>query len=378
MLLGDLLKVTSNKMSNKKEAFMGVKVREKKLSDGRKSLYLDIYHNGHRQYEFLEIYLTTDRQQNKESKLLAENIRAKRQLEMQNTDHGFTPQFKKKVDFVKYFETSYQEKAKTGVIRDIQNYTGTLLHLKGYTGGSVQIGSIDRKWVEGFKAYLLSKGMKQSSGNNYLNRLRAVLRIAGKEGFTQANATDLVKGFAVTEVEKNFLSADEVAKLAATPNPNHPDVKRAFLFACFTGLRYSDLQALTWGDVKEGKIHFRQKKTEGFEYIPLNQTALQILAQCRGVNEVPFSEKLIFDLPGKGHLSKCVLPWVKAAGITKHITFHCSRHTFATSLLTAGADLYTTSKLLGHKSISSTAIYAKIVDEVKKNAVDALGAVEVV
>ena len=160
-------------------------------------------------------------------------------------------------------------------------------------------------------------------------------------------------------------------KLVETPCKN-PDIKRAFLFACNTGLRFSDVKALTWGDLKDGRIHFRQKKTLGFEYMPLNERALSIIAQCRKENELPLPEKPIFNIPDKSHISFKLKPWFKAAGVSKNITFHCSRHTFATSLLTAGTDLYTTSKLLGHRNISTTAIYAKIVDEKKLKAVNSL------
>ena len=103
---------------------MSIKVREKKLSDGRISLYLDIYHSGRRSYDFLEIYLTKDRQKNKELKELAENIRAKRELELKSTDYGFSPQFKKKVNFLDYFKKVYEEKQSNEGLRGVENYKG--------------------------------------------------------------------------------------------------------------------------------------------------------------------------------------------------------------------------------------------------------------
>src|SRR5271157_3264949 len=109
---------------------MSVKIREKKLKDGRLSLYLDIYHNGRRAYEFLDIYLTKDKQLNKESKELAENIRAKRQIELQSTDHNYTPQFKKKVNFLDYFKQVYLHKQEHEGLRGVENYKGTLRHIE--------------------------------------------------------------------------------------------------------------------------------------------------------------------------------------------------------------------------------------------------------
>ena len=350
---------------------MSVHLREKNLSDGRVSLYLDIYHKGHRHYEFLEIYLTKDRQQNKESRSLAENIRAKRLLEMQSAEYGFSPQFKKKIDFLTYFKQYFETREKNEGLRGIVNYKCTLKHLEAYCKSQpTSIGTIDEKWLEGFKAYVASK-VQKSTANLYYAKVKAAIRQANKEGYMSRNPSENVKYFAVAESERSFLTEDEVHKLAQTPCSS-PDVKRAFLFACHTGLRFSDVKALTWGDIKDGRAHFRQKKTLGFEYLPLNESALSIIAQSRKENELPLAEKPVFNIPDKSHISAKLRPWLTAAGISKEITFHCSRHTFATSLLTAGTDLYTTSKLLGHRNISSTAIYAKIVDEKKLKAVNSL------
>ncbi len=103
---------------------MSVLLREKKLSSGKISLYLDIYHNGKRYYDFLRLYITKDRAANKEIKKLAESIRSKRELEIQNSDHGFIPQFKKKINFVEYFEKLTKEKNR-------DDWLSTLKHLKG-------------------------------------------------------------------------------------------------------------------------------------------------------------------------------------------------------------------------------------------------------
>lgn len=350
---------------------MSVKLREKALKDGRKSFYLDIYYNGHRSYQFLDMYLTNNKQTNKETRALAEVIRAKKEIELQASGHGLTPEFKKQVDFLVYFKKVFEDKKKFDGLRGVDNYSGTIKHLEDYTQKKpVPIASIDEKWLEGFKHHLASK-MKQNTANNYYARVKAVLRRAFKERYISFNPAENVKFFPSPEVPKEFLTIQELQKLAETPCKN-PEVKRAFLFACYTGLRFSDVKSLTWGDIKEGKIHFRQKKTQGYEYLPLNATALNILNQCRLENEFPLPEKNVFNIPDKSHINEKMKDWIKKSEIKKRITFHCSRHTFATSLLTSGTDLYTTSKLLGHKSISSTAIYAKIVDEKKSTAVDNL------
>jgi integrase len=350
---------------------MSVTLREKQLQDGRRSYYLDIYHSGRRSYEFLNIYLGNNREENKESRELAESIRSKRQLDLQALGYGMAPQFKKKVDFLTYFENVTKVKRDSEGLRGVQNYDNTLMHLKGYASGPVPICSIDAAWLEGFKAYL-SKKMKQNSANNVYAKVKTVLHRACKEGFIPKNPADDVKYFPSPEVEKVFLNEHELQSLAQT-ECKAPQVKRAFLFACNTGIRFSDVKALTWEMVKDGKIHFRQKKTGGFEYMHLNASALKILElQKTDLQAIPHPEKPVFNIPDKSHVNKYLLPWIKAAGIKKHVTFHCSRHTFATMLLTTGTDLYTVSKLLGHKSIATTAIYAKVVDSKRKGAVDNL------
>lgn len=351
---------------------MGVALREKALSDGRQSLYLDVYHSGRRSYEFLGLYLTKNRILNKETKELAENIRAKRHLELKNEEFGFEDAHKKKINLLDYIKKVKDDKIRYEGMRGGQNYQNTIKHLEDFTKKQgIQIGSINEKWVENFKQYLSTK-MKETSANNIYARLKATLHRAVKEKIILKSPADNVKFFASPDVEKVFLSDDEVSKLGAAPCLKYPDTKKAFLFGCYTGLRYSDIKALSWGDIKGDKIHFRQRKTNGFEYMPLSKMALLILAQCRGENEFPMPEKPVFNIVGKSHISKYLKPWVKAAGITKKITFHCSRHTFATSLLTAGTDIYRVSNLLGHRSLHSTAIYAKVIDQKKIDAVNSI------
>lgn len=84
-------------------------------------------------------------------------------------------------------------------------------------------------------------------------------------------------------------------------------------------------------------------------------------------------DRLIFEgLQDPSWISRPIAKWIEAAGITKHITFHCFRHTYATLQLTLGTDIYTVSKMLGHKKVTTTQIYAKIVDEKKEAAADAI------
>lgn len=167
--------------------------------------------------------------------------------------------------------------------------------------------------------------------------------------------------------QRSYLTLEEVRRLAETPC-RVDGLKHAFLFACFCGLRYSDIRALTWKSIRDmgdGRLQIEiiQQKTQEAVYLPLSENAVAQLP-ARGN-----AEDAVFKLP-RGHTGEAVAAWAAAAGIEKHVTFHVARHTCATLLLTFGADLYTVSKLLGHTNVKTTQVYAKIVDEKKRAAVE--------
>jgi integrase len=173
-----------------------------------------------------------------------------------------------------------------------------------------------------------------------------------------------------------FLTLEEVQQLARTECPN-ATVKAAFLFSCFSGLRYSDVSRLKWENAKSDHIQFSQAKTGGEELLPLSKQASDILAKQKNrersdrvTREV--EEGLIFALPRQSTVDKELKRWAKLAGIKKTVSFHKARHTFATLSLTSDIDIYTVSKLLGHKNLQTTQVYARVVDERKKNAVSKL------
>ena len=184
--------------------------------------------------------------------------------------------------------------------------------------------------------------------------------------FNPAEAVDR-KAIQGEKKKREYLTIDEVKRLIDTPCKRE-EVKMAFLFSCFCGLRISDVRALRWKDViyESDKIHLelRQKKTEALLYLPLNKQAQQFLPASKGQ-----AEECVFSLPGQTAISKALDKWAKDAGIDKKVCYHMSRHTFATMELTMGADLYTTSLLMGHSNVQITQIYAKIIDVKKEQAV---------
>ena len=370
-----------------------VKLREKVLANGNISLYLDIYRNGKREYEFLKLYLikertAQDRKQNEQTLLTAQAIRSKRQIEIQNGEYGFTKQFKQDIPFLQYYRKMCEERHQNPDSNgNWGNWHSCLKYLEVYCDEKTTFKDIDADWIEGFKEYLntvekntykrtknknseLFQGLSQNSKVSYFNKLRACINQAFEERIIPVNPLRGVQGFKQEETERMYLTMDEVEKLAETPC-NFPYLKNAFLFSCLTGLRKSDIEKLTWGDVfKEGdrtRIIFRQKKTKGQEYLTINAKAEEYLGTRGNNNEKVFS--------GFKYGSWVLLElkrWVLSAGITKNITFHCARHTFAVSLLSKNVDIYTVSKLLGHRELATTQIYAKVMDQKKEEAVDLL------
>ena len=176
-----------------------------------------------------------------------------------------------------------------------------------------------------------------------------------------------LKSIKLQDTQREFLTLEELQNLAKTPF-EYEDLRRAALFSALTGLRYSDVEKLVWSEIQHSEeqgyfIRFKQKKTKGAETLPISEQAFSLLGERKEGNAKAFSRLEYWQcayLPG----------WTKNAGISRKITFHSFRHTFATLQITLGTDIYTVSKLLGHKNLQTTQIYAKIIDEKKREAVN--------
>ena len=183
-----------------------------------------------------------------------------------------------------------------------------------------------------------------------------------------------IEGFKAAEVKRDYLTLEEIKALAATPC-KYPCLKRSFLFSCLTGLRKSDIEKLTWGEVhKQGeytRIIFKQKKTGGQEYLDITPQAEKYLGEPGQADELVFA-----GFSYGSYTSLELRRWCMASGIEKDITFHCARHTFAVLMLDLGADIYTVSKLLGHRELATTQIYAKVLDRNKQKAVSLIPDIE--
>lgn len=364
-----LLLCCSTNPSNKMNANEPVKIRKRKTRTGLYSLYLDTYANGKRTYEYLRLYLVPektreDKRKNKETLQLAETIRAKRVVEYHEGRYGFDSSEQDKVLLFDYFEAQLgTQKRKTA-----ESWGSCLQHIKRYERRrDITFAEVTPEWVKGFKDYLEVQELAQNTKSLYFDKLRACINKAYRDGIITDNPLKRVEGIKLEESKREYLTIEEVQRLVATDCDSEV-VKRAFLFSCLTGLRKSDIMQLQWGDVhKEGtytRITFRQRKTGGQEYLDITHEARELMREERGAEELVFG-----SFPSMTTVSAVINVWTARAGIRKHITFHSARHTFATMMLTLGTDLYTVSKLLGHRDIKTTEIYAKIVDKGKQEAV---------
>jgi integrase len=363
-----------------------VTLRMKRISGKRQSLYLDFYppipnpETGKlTRREFLGLYIfekpktPLDKQHNKETEALAENIRARRQIEIQNGQYGFLSDHKRNADFVTYFK-SLADKRKA---RNHDNWVSAYNYLETFTKGNLKFADLNEKFCNDFKEYLLTTKSKrsykttlsQNSAASYFNKVKAALKQAYKDGYLTTDLNAKIEPIKQAETQRNFLTIEELNILVKTPC-NNDLLKRAALFSALTGLRFSDIQKMVWGELEYIKgqgyfLNFSQKKTKGVEVLPISEQAFKLL----GERKEP-TAKVFEGLNYSAYLNVHLKQWVLRAGITKNITFHCFRHTFATLQLSHGTDIYTVSKMLGHRELKTTQIYAKIIDQKKREAAD--------
>ncbi len=375
-------------MAKEKRIKEPIKLRQKKIADGNVSLYLDIYRNGKRTYEFLKLYLIPertkeDKDKNRQTLQLANAVKAQRIVELQNGEFGFKAEFATDTLFFDYYRAMCQKRLGAESRSNWGNWFSCLHHLKKYEKNErITFAGITTEWVEGFRKYLdddarawehdkrkrnKEKPLARNSKLSYFNKLRACLNQAFEDRIIPFNPCRGVENFKAEEGTRMYLTIDEVRKLAQT-DCEYPRIKDAFLFSCLTGLRRSDIERLRWGDVfQQGdytRIIFRQKKTKGQEYLDITDQAAALMGKRGDPADLVFE-----DIHSPTCTNRAVQEWVLRAGINKKITFHCGRHTFATMMLDIGTDIYTVSKLLGHKELSTTQIYAKVMDKNKQAAV---------
>lgn len=339
---------------------MSIVIRKRKLSAGKIQLYLDIYHKGRRKAESIGLCLTADREGNKKIMELARHIKAKRELEITSEMNGIK-EYKLDSNFFQYADSYYERKS----INSRNVYHHMSAHLKSITNQTLIFREINKKFCESFKNYLY-ENLKPGTALAYFLNFKSVLSGAVDDDVMVKNPANGIK-LSRGESYPKYLTMEELERLVHTPASNK-ETKNAFIFSCWTGLRYSDIHKLCWMDIRDGRIEFTQQKTNSDNIVPLSSVALDILDKQKVAN----LSTLVFNLPAIQSINHMLKHWAKKAGVNKNISFHVARHTFATLALSCGIDIYIVSKLLGHRNIGTTTIYAKIIDSKRTEAIKML------
>jgi len=370
-----------------------VTLREKKITKGRKSLYLDFYpaipnpKTGElTRREFLGIYIfekpkgASEKNHNLEKMRLGKSLCQKRENILSKPeiyDSLEKEQLRIKElgerNFVEYFIKLRDKRSGS----NYSNWNSTYNYLNTFTNGSLKFNEVNVVVLEEFKDFLLTTkstrsnkvNLSQNSAVSYFNKVKAALKQAFREDILQIDMSSRISSIKTKETRREFLTEEELVKLIKTPCKNEL-IKNGAIFSALTGLRFSDIQKLKWGEIEvivggDIVINYTQQKTKGVEVLPISKQALDYTGERRAPNENVFE-----GLKYSAYNNKDLYNWIDNAGITKDITFHCFRHSYATLQLLNGTDLYTISKLLGHKNIKTTQLYAKVVDQLKRDSVD--------
>lgn len=357
-----------------------VTLRTRKIKGGEQlSFYLD-YYPGYRdestmkvmRHESLGIYIYAkpknqrERDYNDRMREKAEALRCRRFESIVNERYDFFDKEKMKGDFLAYFKMKADKKN--------CKWQHVYKHFDRFCIGKCTFEEINVDLCNRFREYLMTAPqtihtehrLHINSIAGYWSTFRAVLHTAYREHKIMENPNGFLERIDTIPTVKEHLSRQELFRLANTPC-EYPVLKKAFLFACLTGLRKSDIKQLEWTHIQpygDGGMYvtLRMQKTKELVNNPISDEALELIGGS-GTGKVfeGFTDKMT-QTPLKN--------WLKAAGITKKISFHCSRHTFGSLQVDAGTSVYTVQHMLGHKNVSTTQIYANMADDSKRESVN--------
>lgn len=356
-----------------------VKLRGKMKTDGHWSLYLEYYwgmkktDDGNsvpqRKFEFLDIHIKDkpsspeERTEKEEMLALAMEIRENRQKEIQYGQEGIINPKRRQINFIDYFQKFHDDYPN----KDIRIVRYCLKYFKQFVGKSyIAPHEITEDFLRRFKVYL-EDHLNGETPHNYFTKMKKVVKQAYNDKILICNVGENIPNTRNEGLKKDILNLEEIQKLALAECGNE-EIKRVFLFSLNTGLRFCDIKELRWQNVYGDRVVIKsQKKTGKPVYIDLNQNVKKLL-------EVPQGEydEFVFQLPSLTGCLKTLKTWTKSAGIKKNITWHSARHSIAVNMLTLGTDIKTVSGILGHSGLKHTDKYTRIVDELKKKAVNSL------
>ncbi len=263
-------------------------------------------------------------------------------------------------------------------------YVTTLNRIKEYKS-EVLLSEIDDKYLQGFEKWL--KTTYNNKQNTVWNRLKVIRKIchkARREGLIDRNPFEFYK-LKTEETERDFLTLEELKAFMNLTNLTalQERVRDIYIFCSFSGgIRFSDVATLTWDDIKVRndiyRLRIQMTKTEKFIEFKLPKLSVDLLKKYRGGN-TPYCFPILpaqcnavrlWTSRKNALFNKTLKVIAKKSGILKHITFHTSRHTFATLSLSNGIQTEIVGEILGHKDLKTTQIYTKILDKQKDDAMD--------
>ncbi len=379
------------------------KLGAKVLSNGRESLFLDFYFGYtkstsettgketvkiDRRRESLKLYLwhaprtPIERQQNKETLELAKKIRFERGQELLESVEGYRLKKNRDINFLDYWQEyldKYTKKDYRMIRISLQRFKDFLNDTPEYNQFAKYIkpSQISRDMVEAFTEYLQSRSRGEGAKSLY-ERFKKVIKHAIEHDVMIKNpCTGISIRIDSQQLKKEVLSMEEIKQLIATHHEKqNPNIRRAFIFCLYCGLRYCDVKELTFANVDFANklLKFEQGKTKGHSansgvIIPLNDGLIKLIGKPTNSKN---REERIFPLPSYEMCLKSIQRWVEAAGIDKHISWHCARHSFAVLLLGNGANIKTVASLLGHSGLQHTEKYTRAIDSLKQDAINSL------
>lgn len=379
------------------------KLGAKVLSDGKESLFLD-YYFGYtkeinertgkevvkvdRKREYLKLYLwqaprtPIERQQNKETLELAKKIRFERGQDLLESVEGYRLKKDRDINFLDYFQSyidKYTKKDYRMIVIALKRFRDFLHDTPEYNKFEKRIKpeQITKDIVEAYTEYLQSRSVGEGAKSIYA-RFKKVIKYAVEHDVISKNPCNgIVIKVDEQILKKEVLSPEEIQRLIATHYDNeNPNIRRAFIFCLYCGLRYCDVKDLTFANVDYSNklLKFEQNKTKGHSansgvIIPLNDGILSLIGEPISPNN---RDEAIFSLPSYEMCLKALKRWVKRAGINKHISWHCARHSFAVNILNNGANIKTVASLLGHSGLKHTEKYTRAIDSLKQEAINSL------
>lgn len=345
-----------------------VTLSKRLISKGRKSLFLSYRIGKVRRRENLHIFIEPTngdqlvRNENLKKMMLAEAIRDKREREILMAESGI--EIKSEPVVIPFQDYAKKKLSEIKVRHTFSNYQNTIRKMLVFAP-NITIPEINRDFFVKFRDWLQANGLKESSTIIAMQEVKKILNCAVIDGIIPS--APLLKGVFPTakSAQKVFLTIDEIKALIEAPCGNE-SLKMGFLFCCFTGLRYCDCLRLRPSDLDGDIISIRMQKTGEIVRIPIGANAKKFLPEVEG------NGRFFTFSSNNNAANQCLRNWAQRAGLKKHISFHVSRHTFAVLMLSNDVDIYSVSKLLGHVDLKSTQVYAKLVDEQRKKAVDAI------